>query len=279
MPDRPPLRDIGFRPLPTLDWADAQREVSIGRLIEYVSHEAQEIISWYLRKKEKKRLGARGTRLFAVLATAAAAVIPLVAQIYPRSIQPGWASIALVLAAAGIGIDRFFGYSSAWIRYLATEMQIRQALHRFHLAVEAKRAELAGTTPDIDDTQYLLSLCTELLLGLHDAVRDETAAWSSELRAVLREMEDAARLHAQEQRSGEVRLTVTNGDQTTSGWTATVDAGPAETHTGRTATLRNVAPGRRLVQIRGTIAGQQKTARKTVTVTAGGSTAVELAFP
>jgi hypothetical protein len=31
-------------------------------------------------------------------------------------IQPAWASVALLVAAACVGLDRFFGYSTAWMR-------------------------------------------------------------------------------------------------------------------------------------------------------------------
>jgi hypothetical protein len=269
-------RDIAFRSLPVLDWAAEHRAASIGTVIAYVSEEAEQAIRWYLRKKQEKRVGARCSRLFAVLTTSAAAIIPLIAQIYPTSVQPGWASIALVLTAAAIGLDRFFGYSSAWMRYLATEMQIRQALHRFHMQVEARRVELAGANLDDEDIQFLFTLCTDFLLSLDNTVRDETAVWSDELRSILREMEAAARIHAQDQRSGEIRLTVTNGDQATNGWIVMVDNAGAEEHTGRTATLRNIAPGRRVVQLRGTVGGQQKTVRKTVPVAAGETAPLEI---
>jgi hypothetical protein len=269
-------RDIGFRPLPTLDWSAEHCTASVASVIAYVSTEAQQAIQWYLWKKQGKRIGARCSRIFAVLATSAAAIIPLVAQIYPDSVQPGWASIALVLAVAAIGLDRFFGYSSAWMRYVATEMQIRQALHRFQMQVEMRRAEQAGSDLSGDDIQFFFLLSTDFLIWLDEIVRDETAVWSSELRSILHEMEAAARVHAQDQRSGEIRLTVTNGNQAANGWTVTVDNAAAEVHNGSTATLRNVSPGRRIVQVRGTIAGQQKTVRKAITVAAGETAPLEM---
>src|SRR5262249_1318189 len=150
-----------------------------------------------------------------------------------------------------IGIDRFYGFSSAWMRYLATEIQLRQALHRFHMQVEASRLELAGKPPELDDIRRLLALCSGLLLGLDDTMRDETGVWSSELRDILREMETAARTHEQARRTGEIRLTVANGEQAADGWSVIVDGGTPEAHKGRTATLRNLPPGNHIVQVRG----------------------------
>jgi hypothetical protein len=276
MPDRPQLRDIGFRPLPVLNWAADQQGTSIAALIDYVSDEARQAIVWYLRKKQEKRIGARCSRLFAIVATSLAAIIPLVSQIDPTHFPPALASIALVFAAAAIALDRFFGYSSAWMRYLATESQIRRSLHGFHMQIEARRAELGGREPADEDIQYFVSHCTDFLLGLDDLVRDETAMWSTELRSILREMEAAARGHAQDQRSAEIKLTVTNGDQVAGGWSAAVDNAGSETYTGRTTTLRNISPGRHIVQVRGMSGGQQKTARKTITVGAGETGSLEL---
>jgi hypothetical protein len=279
MPDTIPPRDVGVRPLPKLNWAADQREQSINQLIDYVADEAQEIIGWYLRKKQGKRLGARSLRGIAVLATGAAAIVPLIAQLYPASLQPGWASVALVVVAAAIALDRFFGYSSAWMRYLATEMQVRHALHRYLMQIELMRAELAGKQPELADIRRYLARCTDFLLGLHDTVRDETAVWSTELRSVLREMEAEARVHNQQQPNGSLRLTVTNGDEATDGWAVTLDGDRTESHKGPTAVLANVTPGRRTVEVRATLAGQERAARRTVTVTSGETATVELTLP
>ena len=68
----------------------------------------------------------------------AAAVLPVLSEIYTTngrpSIPPGWATIALALAAGLVGLDHFFGFSSGWMRYRDTELQLTRLRHQFGYA-------------------------------------------------------------------------------------------------------------------------------------------------
>jgi low affinity Fe/Cu permease len=60
---------------------------------------------------------------------AVAGVLPVLSQILDAGssgivIQPAWATVALAIAAALIVLDRFFGFSSAWARYMVTGQAI-----------------------------------------------------------------------------------------------------------------------------------------------------------
>jgi len=170
------------------------------------------------------------------------------------------------------------GMSSAWMRFLATELQIREALRRFHFRIEAHRAAWCDASPEPEEIQQVVAECRDFLLAVDDFVRDETTVWATELRSVLREMEEAARVHADARRTGAIELTVTNGDQATNGWQAVIDDGPEETHTGRTATFRNIGPGKHTLRVRGQITGQQKSVRKNINVANGETTSVDLSL-
>ncbi|MBV8094537.1 MAG: SLATT domain-containing protein [Acetobacteraceae bacterium] len=265
----PPQRDLGFRNLPKLSWSEQDRAGSIEQLIDHASSEAEQVIGWYLRKVGKKRFGARALRLFAILATTAAALIPLIAQIYTGAFAPAWASVVLVLAAAAVVLDRFLGFSSGWMRFLVTELQIREALHRFHLRVETKRAACSDTGFETADVQEVIAICLDFVLALDHILRDETSHWATEFRAVLREMEEAARVQAEARRTGAVRLSFPLADQATKGWEAAIDGGAAAIYYNESATIRDLSPGKHTVQLRAEIDGQQKTARKSFTVLGG----------
>jgi low affinity Fe/Cu permease len=55
---------------------------------------------------------------------AVAGVLPVLSQIFGAGssvkIQPAWAAVALAIAVSLVALDRFFGFSSAWARYMAT---------------------------------------------------------------------------------------------------------------------------------------------------------------
>jgi len=143
--------DLDTGLLEKLSWTPDERMDSLEKVFRHVSGEAYHAIVWYLDKKRPKRIGARALRLGAIVGTTVAGIMPLLAQIYTINGQPrialAWSSVALVLAVALIGLDRFFGLSSAWMRFLTTEIQIRNTLQTFQLDWEIQRAIWKGMPP------------------------------------------------------------------------------------------------------------------------------------
>jgi hypothetical protein len=194
----PPPRDLAFAPPPDLSWQPDQRAASTAAMVTYASSIAEEAIAWYLRKKEAKRAGARFTRLGAIIATALAAVIPLLAQIYTvegkPALQPAWASVALVLAGLAVALDRFFGFSNAWMRFMSSELQIRTELTMFHLDVEARRAAAAEAEVTAEGAVKTLGDCKALLLSVDRIVREETGLWVADLAAAVKVIDEGTQV-------------------------------------------------------------------------------------
>src|SRR6185503_9882880 len=65
-------------------------------------------------------------------------------------IAPAWASVLLAVALLFIAIDRFFGFSTAWMRYISAELQLKQLKETFELDSEAMLASLQGQPPSPD---------------------------------------------------------------------------------------------------------------------------------
>lgn len=60
--------------------------------------------------------------------------LSMIAQIARfKGIDRVWASIVLGIAAGLVMLDRFFGFSTAWVRYISTELHLRQILDEFRL--------------------------------------------------------------------------------------------------------------------------------------------------
>jgi SMODS and SLOG-associating 2TM effector domain 2 len=255
--------------------------VSLQALADYVAHEAESAIRWYLRKKDSKRRWAQGLRFLAIFATALAGLIPLLAEIFETDgrpdIPPAWASVALLVAAACIGLDRFFGYSTAWMRFLTTEMEIRHALHDFLLDWEGSRAAREGKSdPGPEQAAAGLRRCKEFLAKINGILKAEMDTWVTEFSAAIADIDKAAKAQAEIMRLGAANLTVSNGEQCADGWRLSIDGGAEETRRGRSAALRNVVPGAHTVSVSGAIAGQERRAEQAFTVAAGETASVEL---
>jgi SMODS and SLOG-associating 2TM effector domain 2 len=250
-----PERNIVFHPLPPLSWGQNESAASARRLAEYVSCEAQVAIGWYLDRKQLTKRWARRLRLVAILGTAAAGLIPLLSELF-RGLPALWGSVALIVAATAVGLDRFFGFSSAWMRFLTTEMEIRHHLHRFLLDWEEAQARLAGTPPDALAAQRLIQLCRGLIEALNGILRTEMGEWVSEFRQNLAQVDQAAKVQAQTLGLGAANLLVTNGEQCPDGWELSLDDGPPIRRHGKTAALGGLTAGPHILRVSGVLDGR-----------------------
>ena len=74
------------------------------------------------------------------------------------TLKPAWSSVALAIAVAMVGLDRFFGFSSAWARYMATGQAILAALNEFRLDWQQASSQLvAGGQPRTTSRRFSTS--------------------------------------------------------------------------------------------------------------------------
>jgi SMODS and SLOG-associating 2TM effector domain 2 len=118
-------------PPAALGWGPGSAKGSLAALFKRASDCAQCAIEWYLKAKRPKQASARAVRGGSILLAALAGILPMLSQMPGSSIAPIWASVALALATAFVLLDRFFGFSSAWMRYITTELHLQQMLDEF----------------------------------------------------------------------------------------------------------------------------------------------------
>src|SRR5690349_359137 len=109
---------------------------SLESIREYVENLATQLAGWYQAKIAWKRRISVTLRILSILLITAGGLVPLVKATWsPGTVaavkfdlgQLGYLLIGL--GGGAIAFDRFFGFSSAWIRYVTTEMAIRRAHH------------------------------------------------------------------------------------------------------------------------------------------------------
>lgn len=279
MADEAP-KDLGSPEHPSVSWKEGEALNSLQALFARIAKDADDAINWYLWARKPKRLWATRLRVGAILAGAVAGIIPMVSQIYTQDgkpiIQPAWASIALAAAAALVVLDRFFGFSSAWMRYIATELSIRQIASEFQLDWEADRARWQGAEPDQNQIQTTLARFKAFVSQINTIIRQETDAWIQEFQSTLTQIDEAAKAKAAIAELGAVNVVVSNGDACENGWNLIIDGGGDRNYRGKTAGVGNLVPGTHIIKVDGTIAGNRKQAEAAVTVAAGGSANVQL---
>jgi hypothetical protein len=180
--------DIERPELGELDWSDAGRDASLLRVFEQAINYALGAEGWYARKRRTKRQWGRALRVSAILLGTAAAVLPILSEIYTTggkpTIAPAWASVALAVAAALVALDHYFGFSSGWMRFIATELRLTRLRHEFEYEWQDIAVRLIHPISD-EDLSMALALAKELVLAVDEVVADETEMWIGEFQTTL----------------------------------------------------------------------------------------------
>ena len=274
---------LGDVDISKLEWSAEQRSESLNSLVAYTHRLAVDTREWYNTGKRSKQWWAKALRVAAIVATAIAGIIPILTEISETGgvpdIPAAWASVALAIAATCIGVDRFFGFSSGWLRYIEAQTKIRQAIQDFVIDCQMERMKWQNEQPDLEQSERLVGRAKALTTTINSIVENETKKWADEFRDALGRLEEAAEAierAAPHERFGAINVTVTNGADCDDGWTVSVDGGSAQRRSGNTATISNLAPGLRALVIAGTLSDKPCQAEKSISVAAGMATETTL---
>jgi hypothetical protein len=172
-----------------LSWDSSDPVKSLQDLRTFVEDEAQKTTDWYWREKNKKKGPSQRIQRFALLLTAAAGLTPIVIQViknWDTSKFQGFdsgplASLLVGLAAALLGLDKAFGYSSGWVRYVLTATSMTRLLQEFRMDWVAIYAASAAP-PSPEQLAALIQRAKKFVVDVQDQVLQETKDWASEFQ-------------------------------------------------------------------------------------------------
>ena len=184
--------DLVLSEWPDLDWSGGHAGESLQRAHAVVRGRGKAAMTWYLDHRTSKSWRSKAIRGTVALLVAVGAACPALALADPDLAISDYGYVALTLAAGIFGLDKVFGFSSSWMRYVATAMTIKARLERDDLEWEKLLAEVKGRPP----TRAEVERCLDHLLGLTEElqamVTNETRQWSGEIAAALVELQAAA---------------------------------------------------------------------------------------
>ncbi|MFE8944408.1 SLATT domain-containing protein [Streptomyces sp. NPDC002076] len=175
--------DLTGRAFPLGDWGEPAERLD--ELYQWVERGALQTVSWYLRDRVWKRRGARILRSGAAAGAVAGAALPLLDLTGTAHGVAPWGCLALLLGVACVGIDRFFGVTSGWIRDVATAQAVQRRLQalQFDWASESIREVLGpaeGTASEA--AERCLGVLRRFAEDVTELVRTETTDWMVEFR-------------------------------------------------------------------------------------------------
>nr|WP_203645666.1 SLATT domain-containing protein [Streptomyces sp. SID14478] len=176
--------DLTGRMFPVGDWGEPAERLD--ELYRWVEQGALRTAAWYLADRVWKRRGARALRGGAALGAVTGGVLPLLDLTGTVSGIAPWGYLALLLAVACIGCDRYFGLTSGWIRDVATAQAVQRRLQglQFDWASESVREVLGPTEGTASEAaERCLSVLRRFTQDVTELVRAETADWMVEFRS------------------------------------------------------------------------------------------------
>ncbi|MFB9579404.1 SLATT domain-containing protein [Streptomyces yanii] len=177
-------RDLTGQPFPLGDWGEPAERLD--ELYRWVEAEALRTAGWYLNDRVWKRRGARVLRIGTAAGAVAGAALPLLDLTGALHGVAGWGYLSLLLGAACMACDRYFGLTSGWIRNLATAQAVQRRLQvlQFDWASECVREVLGPTEGTASEAaERCLGVLRRFSEDITDLVRFETADWMVEFRA------------------------------------------------------------------------------------------------
>jgi hypothetical protein len=158
-------------------------------LFRHLESQALSAIDWYLHDKRSKARWSRTLRVLTILLTAGGGLVPLLRASGIETLRAEWGYVLLALAAACLGLDRFFGFSSAWMRYLMTSMALQRLLLDFQMDWSMANARMEQASPTPVQCLDLLQRMKNFAIAVQREVEDETFAWVTEFQSALARIE------------------------------------------------------------------------------------------
>lgn len=185
-----------------LKWDPARPEDSLEEVREYVLGEAHKATEWYWENKGSKAQGSQIIRFFVWALATVGGLLPVLAVVLKdlfrnlaitKDVQLDltnglWASLLLGLAAGLLGLDKGFGFSSGWARYVLTATNIRKSLEDFRLDWAVLRNK-AGTPPTARSVVPLIERAKQFRSEVEGLVLQETKDWVTEFQSTMAQME------------------------------------------------------------------------------------------
>ena len=273
-------KDLTPNEFPKIVWEPGKLAEPLEQLFVCVVKEANEAIRWYEIRRRPKQYGGQILRVSALIFAALAGLVPIVGEIFQDngrpSIAPGWATVALAMAGLLVLLDRFWGFTNAWVRFLLAQQELGKELRNFQFDWARDTISWGGPEPTVQQAIAMIISCKKFIMQVQAIVRRETNLWASEFESAISMIDQTARAGDQAKETGSIAVKITNGNQCENGWRLTIDDGPEATYTGTSAALARIQPGIRVVRAVGTINGVEKRDEKSVSVSPGGVEGTEL---
>lgn len=267
-------------PMAIPDWTTESAGAAIKVFYENAIKGAEARIGWYNARGGKVGWASRRIRATAILFGTLGGLMPLLATTdtgRELALQ-NWGYVAIALAAALVAADSAFGFSTSWIRYRTTQIEMERLLTGFRFDWAIELGKLNGKAPTPEQVENLLRVQRNFAEAIEAAGEAETNIWVQEFRSSLAELAKAYRSASAARVPGAIDVHVTNAGKADGEVAVLIDRRPAGALIGANFQIAEVPPGHHGVQVRGKIDGRDTAASGMIEVKPGEVARIDLAL-
>jgi hypothetical protein len=201
-------KNIESRRYEGINWKENTTLDGLSQLRDRAELQALEAIEWYYEKKKSKNFWSRWLRFWAISLTLVGGLVPLLSAAgivqavlrYYNVKDPGtvqlvelrfnqFGYILIGLAAGCVAFDRFFGFSTNWMRYIGAAMRMETARIKFAFDWEYLVSPWKGNEPSAEEARKLLEVIQKFSLTIREVIEQETGAWILEFQTNLAQLD------------------------------------------------------------------------------------------
>lgn len=202
-------------------WNKQNPDESLTRIYDWAVLRASENIAWYERKKKPRRIWSKGLRGLSIILAAVGALCPLIdstgilggqqiGDAQNRLILAQWGYVFLAVAASLAGFDYYFGHSSAWMRFIVTQISMERALKEFQydwVLLKVQQENNPSNAP------VLMQRAKDFTLQIENITKQETDAWVAEFQTNITQLEKVLKTETEARKQGSVKISVENAPE------------------------------------------------------------------
>ncbi|WP_232293651.1 SLATT domain-containing protein [Stigmatella aurantiaca] len=268
-----------------------EQDQELQDLYNAVVAKIEEAIHWYDVRKAHHKYRAVFFRGSAITLAGLASILPIAVSMFPLEWAPQrWVPVASIFAALGascIALDRLYGFSSTWMRYLAylLELQTRLEMLQFGWTRLALETRLVNSSKS-EGLIASLNLLQNALSAVNQALKNETSEWVAHFTGALAEFEKSvtARREAAPMvlavtppSHGALKVQIAELDTLDNHrYELHLDEASQGEHTGATKAFTGLGPGQHLLRVTAKRKGNPVSSEDVVTITPGETTSVVL---
>lgn len=177
-------KHIELMPLPTLGEVASAEEKAALAVYQWAEEQCVVTFAWYMRRRTAKARASKFLRSAAVLLAVTGSAIPFYVLASGSKMSTDWGYLALLLAAGCLLMDRGFGFSSSWARYVSTALAIEADISNSRVSLLSTIS--TGAAPG--KSAAICSLASKLISAVNKHVSDETTGWVVEFQGAQEEL-------------------------------------------------------------------------------------------